>query len=112
MCFWIQTLTSFEEIRQLEGDRQSLVYNHHHELIAASDTISAVCPIYMFESTIGDMFLIIVWYFYQMKSRAESLDFDLDLLRAAFSDISRLTTEVSLEQNSRTEEGDSISRTR
>jgi len=30
------------EIRQLEGERQSLVYNHHHELIAASDTISAV----------------------------------------------------------------------
>ena len=31
-----------EEIRQLDNDRQSLVYNHHHELIAASDTISAV----------------------------------------------------------------------
>lgn len=31
------------EIRQLDNDRQSLVYNHHHELIAASDTISAVC---------------------------------------------------------------------
>lgn len=31
------------EIRQLDSDRQSLVYNHHHELIAASDTISAVC---------------------------------------------------------------------
>lgn len=30
------------EIRQLDGERQSLVYNHHHELIAASDTISAV----------------------------------------------------------------------
>jgi hypothetical protein len=30
------------EIRQLNGERQSLVYNHHHELIAASDTISAV----------------------------------------------------------------------
>ncbi len=30
------------EIRQLESDRQALVYNHHHELIAASDTIRAV----------------------------------------------------------------------
>ncbi|KAF9048445.1 Vps51/Vps67-domain-containing protein [Panaeolus papilionaceus] len=61
------------EIRQLDSERQSLVYNHHHELIAASDTISA------------------------MKTRAESLDSDLDLLRAAFSEISRLTTEVSIE---------------
>jgi len=32
-----------------------------------------------------------------MKSRAESLDSDLDLLRAAFSEISRLATEVSTE---------------
>jgi vacuolar protein sorting-associated protein 51 len=31
------------EIRQLGSERQSLVYNHHHELIAASDTIAAVC---------------------------------------------------------------------
>lgn len=30
------------EIRQLDSERQSLVYNHHHELIAASDTIGAV----------------------------------------------------------------------
>ncbi|KAF9443756.1 hypothetical protein P691DRAFT_645352, partial [Macrolepiota fuliginosa MF-IS2] len=59
------------EIRQLDSERQSLVYNHHHELIAASDTIAA------------------------MKTRAESLDSDLDLLRAAFSEISRLATEVS-----------------
>ncbi|KIM40503.1 hypothetical protein M413DRAFT_445952 [Hebeloma cylindrosporum] len=63
------------EIRQLDSERQSLVYNHHHELIAASDTISA------------------------MKTRAESLDGDLDLLRAAFSEISRLTAEVSTEQH-------------
>lgn len=32
-----------------------------------------------------------------MKSRAESLDSDLDLLRAAFSEISRLAAEVSTE---------------
>ncbi len=30
------------EMRQLDSERQSLVYNHHHELIAASDTIAAV----------------------------------------------------------------------
>ena len=39
------------EIRQLEGERQSLVYNHHHELIAASDTISAVSFPYKADST-------------------------------------------------------------
>jgi len=30
------------EIRELDGERQSLVYNHHHELIEASDTIRKV----------------------------------------------------------------------
>jgi hypothetical protein len=30
------------EMRQLDSERQSLVYNHHHELIDATDTISAV----------------------------------------------------------------------
>ncbi|KAI0714303.1 Vps51/Vps67-domain-containing protein, partial [Cerioporus squamosus] len=59
------------EMRQLDSERQSLVYNHHHELIAASDTIAA------------------------MKSRAENLDADLDLLRAAFSEISRLSAEIA-----------------
>ncbi|TFK75191.1 hypothetical protein BDN72DRAFT_787826 [Pluteus cervinus] len=63
------------EIRELDSERQSLVYNHHHELIAASDTIAS------------------------MKTRAESLDADLDLLRAAFSEISRLATEVSIENH-------------
>ncbi|KAF8656260.1 hypothetical protein AX16_002696 [Volvariella volvacea WC 439] len=62
------------EIRELDSERQSLVYNHHHELIAASDTIAA------------------------MKTRAEGLDADLDLLKAAFSEISRLAAEVSVEK--------------
>ncbi|KAN0093003.1 Vps51/Vps67 domain containing protein [Tylopilus felleus] len=62
------------EIRQLDGERQSLVYGHHHELIAASDTIAT------------------------MKNRAESLDADLDSLKAAFSEISRLAAEVSIER--------------
>jgi len=69
------------EIRQLDGERQSLVYNRHHELIAASDTISA------------------------MKTRAESLDADLDLLRGAFSEISRLTAEASSENNTESRGG-------
>lgn len=30
------------EIRELDSERQSLVYNHHSDLIAASDTIGAV----------------------------------------------------------------------
>ncbi|KAF6754518.1 Vps51/Vps67-domain-containing protein [Ephemerocybe angulata] len=59
------------EIRQLDSERQSLVYNHHHELIAASDTIGAPMQ--------------------------KVLDADLDLLKAAFSEISRLSSEVSLE---------------
>jgi len=58
------------EIRQLESDRQALVYNHHHELLAAGETIRA------------------------MKARAESLDADLEKLKAAFSEISRLSSEV------------------
>ncbi|KAF8829315.1 vesicular transporter [Lentinula edodes] len=59
------------EIRFLDSERQNLVYNHHHELIAASDTIGA------------------------MKSHAESLDADLDLLKTAFSEISRLSSELA-----------------
>ncbi|KAI6108034.1 hypothetical protein F5141DRAFT_1120271 [Pisolithus sp. B1] len=62
------------EIRQLDGERQSLVYNHHHELIAARDTIAA------------------------MKTQAEALEGDLDMLKAAFSEISRLVTEVSIDR--------------
>lgn len=40
-----RVLKSQEEIRQLDSERQSLVYGHHHELIAASDTIAAVSSI-------------------------------------------------------------------
>lgn len=36
------SLTVLSEMRELDGERQSLVYNHHHELIDATDTISAV----------------------------------------------------------------------
>ncbi len=35
-----------------------------------------------------------------MKSRAESLDADLDLLKAAFSEISRLAEEVAVQSQS------------
>ncbi|KAH9987313.1 Vps51/Vps67-domain-containing protein, partial [Russula compacta] len=61
------------EMRQLDSERQSLVYNHHRELIDATDTISA------------------------MRSRAESLDSDLELLKAAFSEISRLSDKVAID---------------
>lgn len=40
-----------------------------------------------------------------MKTRAEGLDADLDLLRGAFSEISRLTAEVSSENNMKNHEG-------
>jgi hypothetical protein len=30
------------EIRELDGERQSLVYNHHHELVSATETIGKV----------------------------------------------------------------------
>jgi len=59
------------EIRELDSERQSLVYNHHHELIEASDTIR------------------------KMKARAESLDADLDQLRSSFETITQLSTSLS-----------------
>lgn len=37
-----QEAALLSEIRELDGERQSLVYNHHHELIAASETIKKV----------------------------------------------------------------------
>ncbi|KDE05034.1 hypothetical protein MVLG_04577 [Microbotryum lychnidis-dioicae p1A1 Lamole] len=55
------------QIRELDGERQSLVYNHHHELIQASDTIR------------------------KMKSRAEALDASLDSLKSAFQSIAQLS---------------------
>lgn len=36
-----------------------------------------------------------------MKARAEKLDADMDLLKAAFSEISRLSAEVSMETSQR-----------
>jgi vacuolar protein sorting-associated protein 51 len=45
-----------------------------------------------------------------MKARAESLDADLDLLKAAFSEISRLANEVAIEDEPKSGiEGPSIS---
>ena len=43
-----------------------------------------------------------------MKTRAESLDTDLDLLRGAFSEISRLTAEVSSENDMESHGGSSV----
>ncbi|KAM0748978.1 hypothetical protein T439DRAFT_58844 [Meredithblackwellia eburnea MCA 4105] len=59
------------EIRELDGERQSLVYNHHSELIDASDTIR------------------------KMKSRALLLDASLDNLKASFESISQLSTSLA-----------------
>ncbi|GAA6058678.1 hypothetical protein JCM10212_003366 [Sporobolomyces blumeae] len=59
------------EIRELDGERQSLVYNHHHELIEASDTIR------------------------KMKSRAEALDTSLESLKTSFESISQLSTSLA-----------------
>lgn len=44
------TRISMAEIRELDSERQSLVYNHHHELIAASDTIAAVGLFFVFST--------------------------------------------------------------
>ncbi|GAA5820503.1 hypothetical protein JCM3770_002277 [Rhodotorula araucariae] len=59
------------EIRELDGERQSLVYNHHHELIDASDTIR------------------------KMKGRAEALDTSLDSLKTSFQSISQLSASLA-----------------
>ncbi|GAA5871929.1 hypothetical protein JCM3774_000731 [Rhodotorula dairenensis] len=59
------------EIRELDGERQSLVYNHHHELIDASDTIR------------------------KLKSRAEALDHSLESLKTSFESISQLSTSLA-----------------
>lgn len=40
-----------------------------------------------------------------MKTRAEGLDADLDMLRAAFSEISRLVTDVSAEHQPNSQTG-------
>ncbi|BGO99124.1 hypothetical protein JCM10021v2_002795 [Rhodotorula toruloides] len=59
------------EIRELDGERQSLVYNHHGELISASDTIR------------------------KMKSRAEALDTSLDSLKTSFQSIAQLSASLA-----------------
>lgn len=62
-------------ILDLESERQSLVYNHHHELIDASVTIS------------------------KMKVRAESLDSTLEQLKAGLSRCSELNNGLKLPVN-------------
>lgn len=59
-------------ISDLEGERQSLVYNHHHELIDASVTIS------------------------KMKVRAESLDTTLEQLKSGLARCSELNNGLRL----------------
>ena len=46
-----------------------------------------------------------------MKSRAENLDADMDLLKAAFSEISRLSAEVVIEDEHSEEQDTTTSNT-
>ena len=39
------------DIRELDSERQALVYNHHHELIDASDTIRKVRDLRSFDAS-------------------------------------------------------------
>lgn len=75
------------EIRELDGERQSLVYNHHHELVEASETID------------------------KMKSSSQKLDGTLSQLQDSLSTISQLSTSLTSEGPPRgckpTEAGDS-----
>lgn len=64
------------QIRELDGERQSLVYNHHHELVAASDTIR------------------------NMKIRSESLDPSLESLQSSFETMSNLASHLEILRNS------------
>lgn len=60
------------QIRELDGERQSLVYNHHHELVAASDTIR------------------------NMKQKSESLDPSLESLKSSFETMSSLSSNLEV----------------
>lgn len=68
------------EIRELDGERQSLVYNHHHELVAASDTIR------------------------NMKLKSESLDPSLDALKTAFGSMSSLSSGLEVLRKQKTDQ--------
>ncbi|UZJ51577.1 hypothetical protein CBS101457_000897 [Exobasidium rhododendri] len=58
------------EIRELDGERQSLVYNHHHELVSATETIG------------------------KMKEKADALTPSLTSLRSSLRDISQSLQEI------------------
>lgn len=64
------------QIRELDGERQSLVYNHHHELVAASDTIR------------------------NMKIKSESLDPCLESLKSSFESMSNLSSHLEVLRSS------------
>jgi hypothetical protein len=58
-------------IRELDGERQSLVYNHHHELVSASETMR------------------------KMKERADTLLPSLDSLQSSLQSITSTTESLS-----------------
>lgn len=64
------------QIRELDGERQSLVYNHHHELVSASDTIR------------------------NMKIKSESLDPSLESLKSSFETMSNLASNLEVLRSS------------
>ena len=59
------------DIRELHGDRQSLVYNHHQELVAAAETVG------------------------QMRSGIDELNQSRDVLAASFAEIEKLCESLS-----------------
>lgn len=61
-----------QTIRELDSEKQSLVYNHHHELISASETIK------------------------QLQGRAVQLDSSLERLKQSFERIQQLDAGLRL----------------
>ncbi|KAI8456203.1 Vps51/Vps67-domain-containing protein [Phakopsora pachyrhizi] len=78
------------DIRELDGERQNLVYNHHHELVEASETIGKVNTT-VTKSTHPYTSINL----FKMKANAEKLDVTLDQLQNSFSSISQLLTTIS-----------------
>lgn len=76
------------------------MYNHHHELIQASDTIRKVSlplpPLPSLPAALPLTFLATISHLInQMKSRAEALDTSLDSLKTSFERISQLSTSLT-----------------
>ena len=88
------------EIRELDGERQSLVYNHHHELVSASETIGRVRELHGdgggFGQECAHPFSFTPT---QMKNRADALTPSLNSLNSSLADISRSLQKVQVPQD-------------